>query len=81
MGSPSHQPPLEILLGYEFLKGNREVVSVIEIVGQSHQEVFFFSKFKFLFTYLWLRWVFIAAHGLSLIVVPRLATAVAFPRV
>ena len=56
MGSPSHQPPLEILLGYEFLKGNREIVSVIEIGVQSHQEFFFQIQ---VFIYL-----FMAALGL-----------------
>ena len=27
---------------------------------------FFFNKFIYLFIYFWLRWVFIAVHGLSL---------------
>ena len=28
---------------------------------------YFFDKFIYLFIYLWLRWVFVAAHGLSLV--------------
>ena len=30
---------------------------------------FFFNKFIYLFIYFWLHWVFVAAHGLSLVVV------------
>ena len=33
--------------------------------------IFFFNKFIYLFTYLWLHWVFIAACGLSLVVASR----------
>ena len=28
---------------------------------------FFFNKFIYLFIYLWLRWIFVAAHRLSLV--------------
>ena len=31
--------------------------------------LFFLNKFIYLFIYFWLRWVFVAAHGLSLAVV------------
>ena len=30
-------------------------------------KIFFFSKFIYLFIYFWLRWVFVAARGLSLV--------------
>ena len=29
--------------------------------------LFFFKKFIYLFIYFWLHWVFVAAHGLSLV--------------
>ena len=35
------------------------------------------SSFLFLFFFFWLHWVFVAAHGLSLIAVPELLIAVA----
>ena len=38
---------------------------------------FFFFKFIYLFIYLWLCWVFVAARGLSLVVVRGLFIAVA----
>ena len=39
---------------------------------------YFISFFNFinLFIYFWLRWVFVAAHGLSLVAVRRLLVAV-----
>ena len=36
-----------------------------------------FNKIIYLFIYFWLHWVFIAACGLPLVVVPRLLIAVA----
>ena len=38
-----------------------------------HVQVFFFflNKFIYIFIYFWLRWVFVAARGLSLVAVSR----------
>ena len=38
-------------------------------MGKSRGSFFFFNLFIYLFIYFWLHWVFVAAHGLSLVVV------------
>ena len=59
-------------------KGIDDTVSLLQFIFETfHNKKFFFFNLFYLFIYFWLRWVFVAAHRLSLVAAHRLSLVAA----